>query len=277
MDKKNKEEPLVSVIIPTRNSEATIQRCLKSIRNQSYKNVEIIVVDNYSSDTTRDIARNFNSKVLLKKPERSIQVNFGAKAAKGKYLYRVDSDFVLQPHVIREAVESAENHDYDAIVIHNTSDPTISFWSRVRKAERDCYRGDDLIVVIRFYRKEVFDAIGGYDEDLLAGEDYDFSNRLLMEGYKIGHITPEEVHIGEPKNLTDIVRKSYFYGKSIDRFINKYPRRGRQQLNPFRKSYVRHLNNLTSDPKILAGFAFYQGVRYLAALFGILSDKLKNE
>lgn len=266
------EEPLVSVIIPTRNSEASLQRCLESMRNQSYKNVEIIVVDNYSSDRTRDIARNFDCKVLLKNPERSVQANFGAKAAKGKYLYRVDSDFVLHPQVIREAVKSAENHNYDAIIIHNTSDPTISFWSRVRKAERDCYRGDDVIVVVRFYRKEVFDAIGGYDENLLAGEDYDFSNRLLMRGYKIGRIIPEEVHIGEPKNLAEIVRKSYFYGKSIGRFINKYPSRGRQQLNPFRKSYLRHLSNLTSDPKIMTGFAFYQGVRYLAALFGMLSN-----
>ena len=272
METTIKEEPFVSVIIPTRNSEATLQRCLESIKSQSYKNVEIIIVDNYSNDRTRDIARKFDCKVLLKDLERSIQVNFGAKAAKGKYLYRIDSDFILDPQVIREAVESAEKHNYDAIIIHNTSDPTISFWSRVRKAERDCYRGDDVIVVARFYRRNVFDTIGGYDESLLAGEDYDFSNRLLMGGYRVGRITPEEVHIGEPKTLADIVRKSYFYGKSIGRFINKNPRRGRQQLNPFRKSYFKHLNNLTSDPVIFAAFAFYQGVRYLAAFFGMLSD-----
>jgi glycosyltransferase involved in cell wall biosynthesis len=266
-----KDEPLVSVIIPTRNSEDTLERCLESVESQSYKNVEIIVVDNYSSDKTREIADKFKCKVLLKDHERSIQVNFGAKNSKGKYLYRVDSDFILDRRLIQEAVRSAENHNYDAIIIHNTSDPTISFWSRVRKAERDCYKGDDVILVVRFYRRKVFDTIGGYDENLLAGEDYDFSNRLLREGCRIGRITPEEVHIGEPKTLADIVRKSYFYGKSINRFINKNSKRGRQQLNPFRRSYLRHLNNLTSDPIIFTGFVFYQGVRYLAAFFGMFS------
>ena len=53
------KEPLVSVIVPTRNSAQFLERCLASIRNQSYANVEVIAVDNYSSDGTPEIGRKY--------------------------------------------------------------------------------------------------------------------------------------------------------------------------------------------------------------------------
>jgi len=88
--------PLVSVIVPTRNSEAFLERCLTSIRDQSYPRVEVIVVDNYSSDGTKRIARKYADRFFSKGHERSSQVNFGVSKAKGKYVYRVDSDFVKE-------------------------------------------------------------------------------------------------------------------------------------------------------------------------------------
>lgn len=57
-------DPLVSVIIPTKNSQKTIRLCLESIKNESYRNIEIIVVDNYSTGRTRDISVKFADKVL---------------------------------------------------------------------------------------------------------------------------------------------------------------------------------------------------------------------
>ncbi|MFH7873662.1 MAG: glycosyltransferase, partial [Candidatus Aenigmatarchaeota archaeon] len=53
---KNAPKPLVSIIIPTYNSEKTLAKCLESIKNQSYKNIEIIVVDRFSKDKTAEIA-----------------------------------------------------------------------------------------------------------------------------------------------------------------------------------------------------------------------------
>ncbi|MDH5770135.1 MAG: glycosyltransferase [Candidatus Bathyarchaeota archaeon] len=270
---KTSKQPLVSVIIPTRNSEATIEKCLRSIKKQSYDNIKIIVVDNYSADKTRQIAKKYGAKIYLKGPERSAQVNFGAEKSSGKYIYRVDSDFVLQSDVIRDGVESCERCGYDAIVIHNASDPTVSFWARVRKAERDCYKDDELNVAARFWKKEVFLALGGFDECLVAGDDYDLHNRLVKNGFKIGRIKAGETHIGEPKTLAEIVRTNYYYGKNIRSFIKKNPQKALRQLSPLRESYVKGLSNFFSDPILIVGFVIYQFVRYTAATIGIISGE----
>ena len=58
--------PLVSVIIPTYNSASTLGVCLISLKNQTYKNIEIIIVDNFSTDTTRAIAKKYTENVFEK-------------------------------------------------------------------------------------------------------------------------------------------------------------------------------------------------------------------
>lgn len=273
MQKKDTKKPLVSVIVPTRDSEATIERCLKSIKGQSYKNVEIIVIDNYSNDKTRWIAKEYGAKIYLKGLERGAQVNFGVRKALGKYVYRVDSDFVLHPDIIREAVEMCEKYGYDAIIVHNTSDPSISFWSKVRKAERDCYRNDELNVAARFWKKKVFLYIGGFDENLVAGDDYDLHNRLLENGFRIGRIKAEETHVGEPKTLAEVIRKHYYYGKNIENFIRKNPKKALMQLSPIRRAHFKVFPVFKRQPTLIFGFLVYQLVRYAATVIGILSVK----
>ena len=269
-------KPLVSIIIPTKDSADTIDRCLASVRMQSYGKIEIILVDNYSYDETLNIAKKYDTKVYLAGPERSAQVNFGVSKALGKYVYRVDSDFVLEPSVVQEAVQSCEKFDYDAIVIHNTSDPTISFWAKVRKMERDSYRNDKVNVAARFWKKEVFESIGGFDVNLIAGDDYDLHNRLLKSGYKIGWIKAQETHIGEPKNMAEIFRKHYFYGQNLGRFIEKNQERALTQLSPLRRSLAKSLSESCQDPAIIMGFFVYQFLRYTAATLGMLSAKIRS-
>jgi hypothetical protein len=188
----------------------------------------------------------------------------------------VDSDFVLQRDVVREAVENCENQGYDAIAIHNSSDPTVSFWAKVRKAERDCYRNDERNIAARFWKRDIFTAVGGFDETLVAADDYDLHNRLLRRGYKIGRIKPEEVHLGEPKTLADVFRKHYYYGQNIEHFIGKDPRKAIEQLNPLRRSYRTGFPGLFSNPLLITGFAIYQFVRYTAATIGVVSRRLER-
>ena len=76
------QRPLVSVIIPTRDSDRTLESCLSSIRAQSYAPIEIIVVDNHSTDRTLRIAISHCDVVETFGPERSAQRNRGANLAR---------------------------------------------------------------------------------------------------------------------------------------------------------------------------------------------------
>lgn len=270
-----KNEPLVSIIIPAYNSEGTLARCLESVRKQTYKNIEIIVVDKFSKDRTIGIAKKYKAKTFqIKVKERSEQVNFGIKNSKGKYTYRVDSDFVLEPTVIEEAVNKCEKEHYDAIAIHNTSDSTISFWSKVRKFERDCYKDDDLNIAARFFRKDVFDSVGGFDESLVAAEDYDFHNRLLKKNFKVGRINAQEVHIGEPKSLWEVAKKHYYYGRTLVKFVGKKEYRNIKQLSPIRPAFIKHWKKFIKHPILTLGFIIYQSVRYVSAGLGYAVESL---
>src|SRR5438093_11547332 len=94
------DHALVSVVVPTRNSAPFLDVCLGSIRAQTYPAVELIVVDNHSSDNTLSIARRWTDRVFTQGPERSTQRNYGARQAAGEYLLFVDSDMVLSAKVV---------------------------------------------------------------------------------------------------------------------------------------------------------------------------------
>src|SRR5665811_1228312 len=109
---------MVSVIITTKNEERNIENCLKSIKEQSYSNIEIIVVDNYSSDKTKEIARRYTDKVYDKGPERSAQRNYGMiDKSSGEYVMFVDADMVSSRDLIGDCVEFIERGKYVALHI----------------------------------------------------------------------------------------------------------------------------------------------------------------
>jgi glycosyltransferase involved in cell wall biosynthesis len=262
-------EPLVSVIIPSRNSAHTITRCLNSIVNQSYKNIEIIIIDNHSEDDTLNISKKYANKIYSIGPERSHQINYGVKNAIGKYIYRVDSDLVLDPNVIEEAVDLSESNNYAAIIVHYTPDPTISFWSRVREFEHNMYSSDYLHVPARFMRKDVFISLGGFDEKLIAGEDHDLHNRI-MDKYLIGKISSKEKHIGEYKSIKQIALKQYYYSQSLCIFLLKNKGRGIKQMSPFRIAYLKNIRKFIIHPDLAIGFIIYQFIRYFFSALGMI-------
>jgi glycosyltransferase involved in cell wall biosynthesis len=190
--------PLVSVVVPTRNSSRFIDACLRSIQAQTYTPIEIVVVDNNSTDDTKKIAERYASKVLNRGPERSAQVNYGVENARGEYVYKVDSDFVLEPTVVSECVTRAKE-GFDAVVVHNSPDVRIGWIARIRKFEVDMYKYDITHSSARFVRREVFREIDGFDSAITAGEDYDFQNKLNRAGYRTGFIEAEALHLGSPR------------------------------------------------------------------------------
>lgn len=113
---------IVSIIIPTYNSEKYIKRCLDSVINQIYKNLEIIVVDDYSKDNTKKIIKEYADKDDRIRPFYSSENkgvsfsrNIGLKASTGEYIMFVDSDDELTKDAIRRMVDIASKYNSDYV------------------------------------------------------------------------------------------------------------------------------------------------------------------
>jgi glycosyltransferase involved in cell wall biosynthesis len=266
------KNPLVSVIIPTRNSERTIRRCLESVRAQTYPNVEIVVVDNFSGDSTVQIAKEYADVVLLAGPERTSQVKHGAANSKGDFIYKIDSDFVLEPSVLEKAVRVALDEKAVGVVIPNLSYPRVSFWSEVRFFERLSYVGSKQIEAARFIRHDVYDTVGGHDGSLVAYEEHDLHNRVSRHGKIVRIEGAAEWHLGEPKRLADIVTTSWYYGKTAIRYVRRYPHIAATQILPIRRPLLSQRKVFMHRPKLLVGFAIYETAKYLSGFLGLLAQ-----
>jgi glycosyltransferase involved in cell wall biosynthesis len=259
---------LVSVIVNTLNSSRHLRACLQSIKDQTYQPIELIVVDNpRTTDATREIAREFTPHVLVKGPERSAQVNHGVSKATGKYVYKVDSDFVLEPTVVAECVAKAEQ-GADAVVVHNSPDVRVSWIARIRKFEVDMYKYDLTHSSARFMRKDVYEAIGGFNSAITAGEDYDLQNKLSLGGYRTDFIDAEALHLGEPARLWPHLRKMYVYGMNSHNYLRHNRNTVVNQLPFARRIYFRHWRSFLRQPLRAFGFLGYSILKYGAGGLG---------
>ena len=264
--------PLVSVIIPTKNSERTIRTCLESVRAQTYRNFEIVVVDNFSTDSTTRIAKEYADVVLLAGPERTSQVKQGAANSKGDFIYKIDSDFVLEPSVLEKAVKVALDEKAVGVIIPNLSYPKISFWSEVRFFERLSYVGSKQIEAARFIRRDAYDRVGGHDGTLVAYEEHDLHNRVSRLGKIVRIEDASEWHLGEPKHLADIVTTNWYYGKTAIRYIKRYPHIAPAQVLPVRRSLFNQRTVFLHRPKLLLGLALYEIAKYFSGFLGLIAQ-----
>ena len=218
-----KNSPLVSIIIATKNEGRNIGNCLKSVREQSYPSsaLEVIVVDNNSTDDTFKIAKSFTEKVYLKGPERSAQRNYGAQEAKGKYILYLDADMILSKEVVTECVAKCEDEDYIALYIPENIIGD-GFWIKVRDFERSFYNAS-CIDAVRFIKRDNFLEINGFDEENLASgpEDWDFDRRIKETG-DVGIIGSPLYHNEGEFNLKKYLGKKGYYSKALDGYVRKW-------------------------------------------------------
>jgi glycosyltransferase involved in cell wall biosynthesis len=225
------KEPLISVIIATKNEEKNIANCLESITRQEYpkERIEIIVVDNASSDRTREIARRFTGNVFNLAEEidlnnvrnfRGAQVNFGATRSHGSVIFFPDADMTFHKGLFREAIEMLDR--YDALFV-----PEIikgrGFFGKIRNFERSFYN-KTCIDAIRFIKTDVFTAVGGFDaKDILFGfDDWDLTLTIKNVGYTLGVTKRAITHHEEWLNWRIYIRKKGKYLHTYEPYIKKW-------------------------------------------------------
>lgn len=212
--------PLVSVIIPTKNSSRTLEKCLESVKNQSYKNIELIVVDNNSTDNTKDIARKYTDKVFNYGPERSAQRNYGVEQSIGEFVAIIDSDMKLSPKVIETCVQNIESDTKTVGIIIPEESFGEGFWAQCKKLERSFYIGVSYMEAARFFRKDAYVQAGGYDENMVSGEDWDLSQRIEKQG--VFGRTNEFIFHNEGKiSLYKTIKKKFYYAQKFSKYVEK--------------------------------------------------------
>jgi glycosyltransferase involved in cell wall biosynthesis len=216
---ETKNVPLVSVVITTKNEEQNIENCLKSIRNQTFNSIELIVVDNFSEDKTAEFAKKYGAEVYFRGNERSAQRNYGAKVARGKYLIYLDADMILSPTVIEECISKCECNNVDALYVPERIVGE-GFWIKVRDFERSFYTGT-VIDAVRFVRRDLFFQVGGFDETLIGPEDWDFDKKIRKIGRTGVAIVPLYHNEGQ-FSMKRYLKKKDYYTDGIQRYIKKW-------------------------------------------------------
>jgi len=216
--------------------------------------LQLVVIDNFSADETPTIPPKYADVFQQAGPERSRQRNLGAGLAIGEYLLFIDSDMVLQTSVVEDCLAEVARGAGAVIV------PEVSFgegyWSACKALERSCYVGDDTIEAPRFIQGILFRDLAGYDEELVAGEDWDLAERIRGHGARIGRIETPILHDQGHLSLWETMRAKYYYGLSMPRYIRKHPNVARRQLTLLRPAFVKHHDILTSHPTLTAGMLF---------------------
>ena len=141
----------ISIIITTKNEAQVIENLLNSISGQTYKNYEVILVDNNSSDETVNIAKKHGYKVYIKGPERAAQRNFGVLKATGDYVLILDADMVLAKDVL---LELSKVKMPMAVVPEKSFG--VGIFVKFKIFEREFYEGESTIEAARYFSREIF-------------------------------------------------------------------------------------------------------------------------
>jgi arabinofuranan 3-O-arabinosyltransferase len=270
MSDLNELQPEVSVIIPTRDSAADLDRCLTSLADGQGASREVIVVDQESTDATTAIATAAGAE-LIAVPRPALYTpptasrNAGAAVARGEYLLHLDVDMELVPGTLGKAVRMCRDYGFVGLVFEEI-DIAESFWAECKALERRTYRGSHLLEAARFVRADVFRVAGGYDESLGSGEDWDIHTRYAQLG-KIGRL-PEAVHhrLGA-LTFRGQARKKFRYGRSAVRFLEK-----RDSSNfsiEMASAYVRSWRLFARHPRHALGFIALRLIETAAIAFGV--------
>ncbi len=271
-----KDSYLVSVVIPTYNSEKTLAKCLESIKNQTYKNVEIIIVDNFSTDETTEIARKHNANIIKIKAIRSKARNVGIWRSNGYFVLSIDSDMELTSKVVEECMNLICSDAKIGDVVIPERSIGRSFWVKVRDFERSFYAGTE-IESARFFMKDLALKVGGFDEDVTFFEESTLPQKIEKSGYNTMRIKDEILHHEDNFYLLKWLKKKYYYGKTAWKYKARYGKYGKRQMSLYRRfELFFKQKRFYSKPSLALGVIALKSLEYASAGAGYMVGRMKG-
>ena len=270
------KEPLVSVIIPCYNSELWIVNCLQSVYNQSYQNIEVIIVDDGSTDDTAEIIQKVKKQntYYLYKPNGGVSSarNFGVKKANGGLIAFLDSDDFWHEDKIQTQVDIMQQGfdltycDYELLdasnnaVIQHNSIETINFEAALKKkllSKNNILAGGSSVML----KRNVLEQIGSFREDIVIGEDWELWTRIVWSNFKPYFISKKLCFVTKNKTSAQHTTNNETWRKSVEKVLISFL----------------HLPNINKKEKaIVFRELFKNNYRFNAQLSEVLKYRFKS-
>ncbi len=190
---------LISIIIPIYNSEIYLKKCIESVVNQTYKELEIILLDDGSTDASREICEEYEKKdrrirlVRLTNKGVSNARNLGLKIATGEYVSFIDSDDNVDPNFIMKMYDSCKKNDTEICVVNvnyeysNQIERPLQLETKILSKE-EYYKaltgGAKGFVTNKMYKKSILNDIY-FDTEITIGEDLLFNVKVAKNVKRI--------------------------------------------------------------------------------------------
>ncbi len=237
----------VSAIIPVYNASKYISTCVKSLIRQSYQNIEILLIDDYSSDNSLAILRSFLSsgkvKVFQNKKNLGLGItrNTGIRAASGKYICFVDADDWIDEGYIEGLVKTADKTNADLVITSYRSQQgqrvkTRKVVSRIIEGNKiypaailNPYRNAMPSVCTKIYRKQIIDRSNIFFSSVRPGEDLEFNLKYMFECQKVVFVPLDSYYYYRKDvkgSISSSIRTDYIFG--YRQLINTVLSHGRQ-------------------------------------------------
>jgi glycosyltransferase involved in cell wall biosynthesis len=227
---ENFELPKVSFIIPTLNSERTLEKCLKSIVAQEYPSIEIIIIDGGSTDNTIGIAKRYATHIFKFRGRLGAARQLGVDHASGELIANWDSDiYIPGKDWLRRAVQILLSYpNASTLWVRNTYPQDSTMFQKAfswygwkmmldfAKEGRGFWGGGNSI-----FRKQMIEEVGGFDAEDDTGEDFNLAKKLSLKGYKTIFYN-DYVYHDTFRSLSELIRKDIRRARNFNRIgINK--------------------------------------------------------
>ncbi len=220
----------ISVVIATFNEQKNIGRCLKSLRHQtlSPNQMEIIVVDNQSTDKTVATAKKLADRIYLLSPNKQIknsrgaQLNFGVAKSHGGIIFFPDADMTFDKKLLEEAFSLVCSKKIGALYIPEVIKGK-GFFGKIRNFERSFYNAT-CIDAVRIVTKKLYQKVGGFDDKNIrfGPDDWDFTKRIKLLTDKISITRNKLYHHEENLKMATYFSKKSNYSQSFKEYIAKW-------------------------------------------------------
>jgi GT2 family glycosyltransferase len=224
--------PNISVVVPVYNARQTLKACIQSLLSLQYEaGCELIFVDNGSTDGSAEILKSFAGRIqVLHQAKRGAGAarNWGIRQARFPVVAFIDSDCEADPYWLRHLAAPLEDPQTGisggAILAKRPCNRVEKFGESIHDNEKaiTCYRPPYVDTANAAARKEVLEAVGGFDETFLRQQDVELSVRMLKAGYRFAYARDAVVHHRNESTYWGLCREGFTHGLHAIAVLEKH-------------------------------------------------------